>query len=40
MKNKSHKNILNKKGPKIDPLGTPIEVQSEFREKYCVAACA
>ena len=28
MKNKSHKNMLNKRGPKIDPCGTPNKTSS------------
>ena len=28
MKNKSHKKILNKRGPKIDPWGTPSKISS------------
>ena len=28
MKNKSHKKIFNKRGPKIDPWGTPNKISS------------
>lgn len=30
MKNKSQKNMLNKRGPKIDPWGTPNKISSQF----------
>ena len=29
LRNKSHKNILNKSGPKIDPCGTPETISSQ-----------
>ena len=28
MKKRTHKNVLNKRGPKIDPWGTPNKISS------------
>ena len=40
MKNKSHKNMLNKRSPKIDPWGTPNKISShELNSKFIFVLC-
>ena len=40
MKNKSHKNMSNKRGPKIDPRGTPNKNYShELNSKFIFVLC-
>ena len=40
MKNKSHKKLLNKRGRKIDPWGTPNKISSHgLYAKYILVLC-
>ena len=40
MKNKPHENMLNKRGPKIDPGGTPNKISShELNSEFILVLC-
>ena len=40
MKNKSHKNMLNKRGTKIDSWGTPNKISShELKSEFIFVLC-
>ena len=40
MKNKSQKNMLNKRGPKIDPCGHPNKISShELNSDFILVLC-
>ena len=40
MKNKSHKKMLNKRGPKIDPWGTLCKISShELYAEFILVLC-